>query len=86
MRKQNVRPSRDRLLLTPVSRKVAIGIALMGAALTIDGCQSTAQVSRPCGVITDSLFNVQATTPDGNRRLSDHDERGIRAGCWKRGQ
>lgn len=43
-------------------------------------------VDRPCGVITDSLLTVTATTADGNRRLADHDERGIRAGCWKRGQ
>lgn len=37
-------------------------------------------------MIIDSLLNVSATTTDGNRRLADHYERGVRAGCWPRGK
>ena len=41
-------------------------------------------VDLPCGVLTDSLFSVTATTADGNRRLSDHFERSVAARCWTR--
>lgn len=46
------------------------------------GCQTTAPVNQPCGVIKDSLRTVQATTAAGNLRLSVHYERGRAAGCW----
>jgi hypothetical protein len=35
-------------------------------------------------VIEDNLLTVTATTRDGSRRLADHFERGVAAGCWKR--
>jgi hypothetical protein len=41
-------------------------------------------VDKPCGVILDSLQNVHATTRDGERRISSHFERGVKAGCWTR--
>jgi len=36
----------------------------------------------PCGVITDSLADVQGKTREDDRRISNHAERGHRAGCW----
>jgi hypothetical protein len=59
-----------------------IAAAVLGAALA--GCSQHAAVSRPCGVIIDSLGTVKATTKDGQRRLAAHFERGVRAGCWPR--
>jgi hypothetical protein len=41
-------------------------------------------VNKPCGVLTDSLMTVTATTRDGERRISRHFEAGVRAGCWGR--
>ena len=57
-------------------------LGVTGAAL--EGCVTTLPVDRPCGVLVDSLQNVHATTKDGDRRISDHFERGVAAGCWKR--
>ena len=56
--------------------------AALGTALA--GCATTQPVNRPCGVIVDSLRTLTATTRDGNRRLADHFERGVAAGCWPR--
>lgn len=56
--------------------------ALILIAIMLAGCQ-TVPVSSPCGVIKDSLIGVDATTPDGQRRLNIHHERGASAGCWK---
>lgn len=56
-------------------------MAALGTALT--GCATAPPGEiKPCGVIVDSLKDVQATTPDGNRRLSDHYERGHAVKCW----
>jgi hypothetical protein len=57
-------------------------LAVLGTAIT--GCASVQPVDHPCGVITDSLQNVNATTKAGNERLAIHFERGAMAGCWKR--
>lgn len=54
-----------------------------GIGLAASACQ-TAPVDRPCGVITDSLANVQGATPADTRRIDIHYERGIAAGCWSR--
>lgn len=43
----------------------------------------TLPVDTPCGVIKDSLKDVNATTRDGNHRLAVHFVRGETAGCWK---
>lgn len=56
-------------------------VAVILIALTLAGC-ATAPVSTPCGVIKDSLIGVYATTPDGQRRLNVHHERGASAKCW----
>lgn len=61
---------------------LATAMAVFGAALA--GCASTQPVNRPCGVITDPLGDVQATTREGNQRIDAHFERGVRAGCWDR--
>lgn len=54
-----------------------------GIALAVSACQ-TAPVDRPCGVITDSLANVQGATPADTRRIDVHFEKGVAAGCWTR--
>jgi hypothetical protein len=55
-----------------------------GIALAVSACQTTALVDKPCGVITDSLMNVQGATPADTRRIDVHFERGVAAGCWRR--
>jgi hypothetical protein len=49
----------------------------------ISGC-TTVSVNRPCGVITDSLRDVQGKTPQDTRRIDVHFERGVAAKCWNR--
>lgn len=56
-------------------------ISVLGFILFLAGCQTTG-TTKPCGVIQDSLKDVNATTRDGNRRLAGHYERGRGAGCW----
>jgi hypothetical protein len=48
------------------------------------GACATVPVNRPCGVITDSLRDVQGKTPQDTRRIDVHFERGVAAGCWNR--
>lgn len=56
-------------------------LALVGTAL--GACASApSPVLAPCGVIKDSLQDVQATTPTGNERLAVHYARGHSAKCW----
>ena len=62
---------------------IVIGVI---APLVLAGCQTTAPVNRPCGVITDSLLGVDAKTSQGQSRLDRHYERGVAAKCWKRGE
>lgn len=59
--------------------KIAMTVMI---AFGLAGC-ATQPVNTPCGVIKDSLINVNATTPDGQRRLNVHHERGAAAGCWQ---
>ncbi len=61
-------------------------ITVAALALTLAGCGAAAnvQIAQPCGVIRDSLKDVRATTRDGERRLSNHFERGVAAKCWGR--
>jgi len=56
------------------------------AALVLAGCAGPAKVafSEPCGVITDSLSDVNARSRKGQQRLVIHYERGIAAKCWTR--
>jgi hypothetical protein len=54
------------------------------ALLSLAACQTTAPVDRPCGVIRDSLRDVQGATPAMTRRIDVHFERGVAAGCWRR--
>ena len=63
--------------LTSALLLVAFGIVAQGSA-----CEVNQPVSKPCGVIIDSLKSVNATTRDGQRRLADHFQRGLAAGCW----
>lgn len=55
--------------------------ALIVLGFLMAGCQSV-PVDRPCGVIRDSLIDVRATTPEGERRINVHHARGRAAGCW----
>ena len=58
-------------------------IVILCVAGALAGCaQAPAPVNKPCGVIHDSLLGVNATTPDGQRRLNVHHERGAEARCW----
>ena len=57
--------------------------AFLVVALALAGCARPVPVDRPCGVITDSLIGVNATTPAGQLRLNVHHERGAAAGCWR---
>jgi hypothetical protein len=58
---------------------------LMVLGIGLVGCASNGMpVLNPCGVIEDSLGDVQATTKEGNKRIDAHFERGVRAGCWER--
>jgi hypothetical protein len=61
-------------------------IIIVSLALTLAGCGAAAnvQIAKPCGVIVDPLKDVRATTRDGERRLSNHFERGVAAKCWGR--
>ena len=68
---------KGRALLMRVTAMAACGAVLVG-------CVTTQPVNKPCGVITDGLGDVQATTIEGNRRIDAHFERGVRAGCWDR--
>lgn len=63
-------------------KAVSVGIVTL-VTMVLAGCQTT-QVNKPCGVITDSLSDVHATTRDGERRISAHHEAGVAAGCWRR--
>lgn len=66
-------------------RKPLMTASLLAAIGTaIAGCATPQPVNRPCGVIVDPLKNIHATTRDGDRRISDHFERGVAAGCWPR--
>jgi hypothetical protein len=57
----------------------AFGIGLLASA-----CQTVQPVNSPCGVIIDSLRDVYGRTPEMTRRIDQHVERGIAAGCWDR--
>lgn len=59
-------------------------VILIAATLGLAGCATAVPVNKPCGVITDSLRDVHATTPAGETRLNIHFERGVSAGCWGR--
>lgn len=57
-------------------------LILFVAALALSGCQTASVNVKPCGVITDSLKDVQGKTREDDRRISVHHERGRAAGCW----
>ncbi len=60
-------------------------ILLISCCTALAGCATGAvPVSQPCGVIRDSLANVQGATPADTRRIDIHFESGVAAGCWKR--
>ena len=59
-------------------------ILLLASVLALASCSDTKPVDRPCGVITDPLGDVRATTKEGNKRIDANFEAGVRAGCWSR--
>lgn len=65
----------------PAPLRIALGL---GIALAASACQTAAPVSKPCGVIVDSLATVRGATPADTRRIDLHFERGVAAGCWSR--
>ena len=66
------------------AKQLTVAMLAVAAGIGLQACASQAPTLRPCGVITDSLIGVEATTKDGERRLSNHFERGVAARCWKR--
>jgi hypothetical protein len=52
--------------------------------LALTACSTPVPVNRPCGVIIDSLKDVQGKTPADTRRIDIHFERGVAAKCWSR--
>lgn len=58
----------------------------MASGIALSSCVSLREkavpVNRPCGVITDSLVDVQGKTPKDERRLTGHYATGRGAGCW----
>lgn len=67
-----------------LSAPLRIALAL-GIALAVSACaKEPLPVTRPCGVITDSLMTVKGKTPEDDRRVDKHFERGVAAGCWGR--
>jgi hypothetical protein len=66
-------------------RKAMSLAAVITLAVLLGGCPGKEiNFSQPCGVITDPLKDVQATTRGGNQRLASHFERGVSAKCWQR--
>lgn len=65
--------------LNPLRIALAAGIAI-----AVSACTTEAPVTRPCGVLSDSLKTVRGATDADDRRISIHFERGVAAGCWGR--
>lgn len=62
-------------------------VAMSMTVMLVAGCGTVTPASvanGECKVFRDNLLGVEATTPDGERRLSGHYEAGIAAGCWTR--
>jgi outer membrane biogenesis lipoprotein LolB len=58
-------------------------ILIAVAAALLAGCATTAApVNRPCGVIVDSLVDVQGAARTDQQRIDRHHARGRGAGCW----
>ena len=54
-------------------------------ALAAAGCANRQVFPQPCGVIGDSLRDVEGKTRADQQRIDTHFERGIRKGlCWER--
>ena len=70
--------------LLKASRLSIVATTLVALGTGVAGCVTDQPVNKPCGVITDGLGDVQATTREGNKRIDAHFERGVRAGCWER--
>lgn len=75
---------KNRLALKWVPMRLTAVMLLAASGIALAGCVPTQPVSKPCGVIVDSLESVHATTKQGEVRISKHFERGVRAGCWGR--
>ena len=67
-----------------LQKRLTIAMLLAALGTAISGCATTQPVNTPCGVVTDSLQDVHATTSSGDLRISKHFERGVAAGCWPR--
>lgn len=59
-------------------------VGAVGLVAFLTACASPAPVDRPCGVIIDSLKDVQGADANERRRIDVHFERGVAAGCWPR--
>lgn len=60
-------------------------LILLVLAAALAGCgEEKVSFVNPCGVLSDSLRDVQGVTPADTRRIDVHFERGVAAGCWSR--
>lgn len=67
-----------------MKKRIALLVLIVTATIGLAACETTSVTVRGCGVIQDSLHDVEATTRDGQRRLDVHFERGVSAKCWGR--
>lgn len=80
---------RSQLLKRPIDRPIAkpmLARTMLLAAIVLAaaGCAKPASVLKPCGVIEDSLRDVEGKTRADQQRIDTHFERGVRASCWER--
>lgn len=60
-------------------------VTLLALAALLAGCgRQEVAIGQPCGVISDSLREVEGKTLADTRRIDSHFERGVAAGCWSR--
>ena len=69
----------------PIAKPMLARMTLLAViALAAVGCAKPASVLKPCGVIEDSLRDVEGKTRADQQRIDTHFERGVRASCWER--
>jgi hypothetical protein len=67
-----------------VNKRTAFSFFSATLCINLAACATPVPVNRPCGVITDSLRDVQGKDAAERRRIDIHFERGVAAKCWPR--
>ena len=81
MRSQPLKRPIERPIVKPMLARTML---LAVIVLAVAGCAKPASVLKPCGVIEDSLRDVEGKTRADQQRIDTHFERGVRASCWER--